>query len=94
MKRSTAIVVTLITSLLCGLPSLIMLCIGILALLGTQMPEVMAENPGTTPGDVTLGSGVFICFGLVLLIIPILVGFFSFRMSETKPITDMLEPLP
>lgn len=94
MTRATAIIVTILTALLCGLPSLLMLCIGAFALLGTQMPEVMAQNPESSPGEVMFGSWILICFGVVLLIVPILVGFFSFRLSATEAITDMTDPLP
>ena len=94
MTRTTAIIVTALTALICGLPSLLMLCLGAFALLGTQMPEVMAQNPESTPGEVMLGSWMLICFGGVLLAVPILVGFFSFRLSATEAITDMTDPLP
>lgn len=84
MNRTTAIIVTIVTALLCGLPSLVLMCLGAFALLGTQMPEVMAQNPTATPDEVMLGAGVMVCFGAVLLIIPILVGVFSFRMSKKE----------
>jgi len=94
MKRSTAIIMTIVASLACGLPSLIMVCIGAFALLGTQMPEVMASNPNANPGNVTLGAWMFICFGGVVLVIPILVGIFSFRLSASDDFPDnMAEPL-
>jgi len=84
MKRSTAIIVTIITTLACGLPSMILLCLGAFAMLGTQMPEVMAENPGSTTEEVMFGAGILICFGAVLLVIPLLVGVFSFQMSKPE----------
>ena len=84
MNRTTAIIVTTATALFCGLPSLVLMCFGVLALFGAQMPEVMAQNPASTPEEVMLGAGIFLCFGAVLLIIPILVGFFSFRMSKKE----------
>jgi len=93
MKRSTAIILTVVSSLLCGLPSLFLLCTGGLAIIGAQSPEVMAQNPGSS-GDVMTGSVMFICLGGVLLLIPILVGFFSFRMSKTEESAgnDMMPP--
>lgn len=86
MNRTTAIVATVITSLACGIPSLALLCLGGLALMGTQMPEVMAQNPGSSPDDVMMGAGMFLCLGAVLLVIPILVGVFSFRLSKKEDI--------
>ena len=84
MNRTTAMIVTIASALLCGIPSLILLCLGVMALLGTQMPEVMAQNPGSSAEDVVLGAGMFLCFGAVLLIVPILVGVFSFRLSKKE----------
>ena len=84
MNRTTATIATVVTSLACGVPSLILMCLGVLALMGTQMPEVMAQNPGSSAEEVSIGAGMFLCFGAVLLIIPILVGVFTFRMSKTE----------
>ena len=84
MKRSMAMIATILTTLLCGLPSIILLCMGVLAMFGTQVPEIMAQNPDSTTQDVMLGAGIFFCVGFLLLLIPILVGFFSFRMSQNE----------
>jgi len=83
MNRTVAIVITVVTALACGIPSFVLMCLGVFALLGAQMPEVMAQNP-STPEDVMLGAGVLLCFGGVLLIIPILVGILSFRFSKKE----------
>lgn len=93
MNRTTAMIVTIVSALLCGIPSLVLLCFGVLALFGTQMPEVMAQNPASTPEEVMLGAGMFLCFGAVLLIIPILVGIFSFRLSK-KEETASIDYIP
>ncbi|HSO14285.1 MAG TPA: hypothetical protein VLT51_18045 [Anaerolineales bacterium] len=95
MKRTTAIVLTIVTALACGIPSIVLMCLGVLALFGTQMPEVMAQNPASTPEEVMLGSGMLLCFGAVLLIIPILVGVFSFRLSkEEESATGSIDYIP
>ena len=94
MNRTTAIIVTIVTALACGVPAFILMCFGALALFGAQMPEVMAQNPGTTTGDVALGAGMFLCFGVVLLIIPILVGVFSFRLSKQEESSDIIDYIP
>lgn len=84
MNRTTAMIVTIVSALFCGIPSLVLMCFGVLALFGAQMPEVMAQNPTATPEEVMLGAGMFLCLGAVFLIIPILVGVFSFRMSKKE----------
>ncbi|HEY5729140.1 MAG TPA: hypothetical protein VIS72_03760 [Anaerolineales bacterium] len=96
MNRNVAIVVTIVTALACGIPSLILMCLGVLALFGTQMPEVMAQNPGSTAEEVMLGAGMFLCVGAVILIIPILVGIFSFRLSkkEESATVDTIDYIP
>lgn len=93
MNRSTAIIATIVTSLACGIPAFILMCLGGLAMLGTQMPEVMAQYPGSTMQEVVVGSGMFLCFGVVLLFVPILVGVFSFRLSK-KEQTDVIDYIP
>lgn len=92
MKRSTVITITGVTALACGLPSLIMICIGALALIGSQMPDVMAINPGN-PEQAILSAWLFVGCGAGLLFIPAAVGTFSFRTSEEEAITDLIEPL-
>lgn len=84
MNRTVAIALTIATTVACGLPSVVLMCLGVLALMGTQMPEVMAQNPGTTAEEITLGAAMFLCFGAVLLVVPILVGIFSFRFSKKE----------
>jgi len=84
MNRTVAIALTIATTVACGLPSVVLMCLGVLALLGTQMPDVMAQNPGSTPEQVTLGAVMFLCVGAILLVVPILVGIFSFRFSKKE----------
>jgi len=93
MNRTTAIILTVVSSLLCGLPSLFLLCVGGLAIVGAQSPEIMSQNSSSS-SDVMTGSLMFICGGGILLLIPILVGFFSFRMSKTEDTSgnDMMPP--
>lgn len=96
MNRATAIIVTVVTALACGIPSCVLMCFGVLALVGAQMPEVMAQNPGSTVEEVMLGAGMFLCVGAVFLIIPILVGVFSFRLAKKEePATiDTIDYIP
>jgi len=69
---------------------------GVFALFGTQMPEVMAQNPSSSPEEVMFGAGVLLCIGAVLLIIPILVGVFTFKFSKKEePATiDTIDYIP
>jgi len=94
MDRTVAMVLTIVTPLTCSIPSFKLLCLGVLALLGTRMPEVMVQHPGFTTEEVILGVIMILCAGTVLLLVPILVGFFSFRFSiEEEPASfDYIPP--
>lgn len=98
MNKNTAIGITIATALLCGCPGLVLAVMGIMAAFGSQVPEVMAQNPNS-PQDVLLGSGMFLCFGAILILIPIVAGILSFRAakSNTPPSSDFPsnnEPMP
>lgn len=82
MNRTTAIILTIVTALFCGLPGVGLMCFAAFGLFGTNMPGFYEQNPGATPQQAWLGASVFVCVGLLLLIIPILVGVFSMRMSK------------
>lgn len=83
MNKTTAIIITVLTSLCCGLPGLGLICFGGMAAMGTQMPEVMANN-ASTPEEVMLGVVMFLCGGLILLVIPVIAGIISFRMIKPE----------
>lgn len=82
MNRTTAIIVTAVSVLLCGCPGLGLAGLGIMAAFGSQMPEVMAQNAGT-PQEALLGAGMFVCFGGILILIPVLVGVLSLRNARS-----------
>ncbi len=92
MNKTTAIIITIVTALLCGCPGLVLAGIGVMAALGSQMPEVMAQNVNT-PQDVLLGSGIFVCFGGLMILIPVIVGFLSIRYAKSGE-PNMDEPMP
>ncbi len=82
MNRTAAIILTVATALLCGLPGIGLMCFAALGMLGTTTPGFYEQRPGSTPQQTLLGAGVFVCMGILLLVIPILVGVFSFKMSK------------
>ena len=92
MNKTTAIILTVVSALLCGCPGLVLAVMGVMAAFGSQMPEVMATNP-SSPEEVLLGSGMFICFGAILIVIPIIVGVFTLRSAKANE-PSMNEPLP
>jgi len=83
MNRTPAIIITVASAFLCGCPGLALAALGVMAALGSQMPEMMAQNQGT-PQEALFGAGIFICFGAVLMLIPIIVGILSIRTAKTE----------
>lgn len=91
-NKNTAMIVTVVTALLCGCCSLFMCIMGI----GTV----------TGNGTFTLGSGgdqpmppaagyAFLCLSIIAIIIPIVVGFFMLRKKPEASVTPSNnEPLP
>ena len=92
MNRTTAIVITVVTVLLCGCPGLVLVILGVLAAIGAQLPEVMAQN-AYAPQDVLIGAVMYLCFGGVLILIPVLVGFLSIRYAKPSE-PGINEPIP
>jgi len=93
MKKNTgAIVATILTSLLCGLPGLALACLGLLGALGTQMPGTTSL---TTKGfqDTLIGAILFIGGGLILVLIPIVVGLLTLR-NKRAPAPAYAAPVP
>ena len=93
MSRKTAIILTIITSLCCALPGLF-LCFN-----GTQM-MLMSDNPSYQAGfeagsdgmspDIILPIGIgLVCTSLLLITIPVFVGFFSLRKVKAN---NAIEP--
>jgi len=93
MNRTTAFILTLVTALFCGFPGLGLLCFSAVGAIGISRPGYYSLHPESTPQAGWLGVGIFVFFGIVLLVIPILVGVFSFNMSKS-PKPDINEPLP
>lgn len=69
-NRTIGIIITIATAVLCGCPGLFLAILGVLAATGSQMPSVMEQNPANTPQEVMLGAVMFLCFGVVLILIP------------------------
>jgi hypothetical protein len=78
-KKTTGIIATVVTSLLCGCPGLF-LCLGgalTAAGVGTYTTEILGTNSaGRTPPLYGFGG---LCLGIVLIAIPIVVGVLTLR---------------
>lgn len=82
MKKTFAIITTILVSLLCGLPGIILAGMGLLAFSGALLfPELVDTNQGTQQ-EVLLGSLVLIVPGIILILIPIVVGILTLRKRK------------
>jgi hypothetical protein len=82
MNRTTAIILTVATALLCGCPGLFVCLGGVLAAvgLGTYATGLMGTtSSGATPAWYGVAG---ICGGLILIAIPVIVGFVTLRKKK------------
>ncbi len=83
MKKA-GIIATIVTSLLCGLPGLALACFGLVGVVGSQLPGY-SYRPGTGIQDTALGAVMFIGGGILLILIPIVVGIVTLVTRRKNP---------
>lgn len=87
-NRTTGIVITVIAVLLFGCPGLICLCSGaIAALMGLSGDPNYYFGVDTEPTSTLIGGLFFICLSVILIAIPVIVGFLTVK-RETQPDGD------
>jgi hypothetical protein len=83
MKKTGAIIATVVTTLLCGLPGLGLACWGLV-----DVVTKTASPSGISTQDLLLGAFGYICGGTVLVLIPLVVGLVSLRKKPAPaPVT-------
>ena len=91
-KRTLGIILTIVTVLFCGCPGLFLCLFGGLtaAGLGTYTTDVL----GTTgAGQLPTGYGYgFLCAGVILVAIPIIIGIVMLRKPKVVPPADNVPP--
>ena len=99
-KRTTGIIATVATALLCGCPGLASLCFGAFFAVISRIPGAEIDMFGSNDPARALNYGIGgVCLGIVFIIIPIVVGFLMLRKKpETAPVTPPApspdEPVP
>lgn len=84
MNRNTAMIATGATALLCGCPGLVTCFSGVVFAIVSQIPGADIDMMGSSDPQSALLYGLgSMCFGLVLVLIPVAVGFFTLR---NKPV--------
>jgi hypothetical protein len=95
-KRTTGIIATVVTGLLCGCPGLASLCWGGLSAVISFIPGAQIDMFGSQDPRSALFSGLgAVCLGVVFVAIPVVVGFLTLRdkpAAPPPPVSD--EPIP
>ncbi len=91
-KKTTGIIATVATALLCGCPGLFGLCFGLISAAASQIPGSEIDVFGSSDPQSALTMGlVTLCVGIIFIAIPIVVGFVTLRK---KPASEVLPPQP
>ena len=90
-SRSKGLLATIAAVVLCGCPGLLLCIFGGLVAAGAPVNTELNGVSNTT--TLPAGYGVaFLCLALILIAIPVVVGFLTLRTKPTAPVTN--EPLP
>jgi outer membrane biosynthesis protein TonB len=93
-KRTTAIIATVVTGLLCGCPGLAVLCFGALAIPISFTPGAQIDVFGSNDPQSLLTTGIVgLCLGILLIAIPVIVGFTTLR-NRPAPAGMVVPPAP
>ncbi len=95
-KKTTGIIATVATTLLCGCPGLFMCAFGVWGATGT-LPYTTEVNGVSGAGTLPSTYGfVMLCLSLIFIVIPIIVGFVTLRKkpeANVEPI-EPGQPIP
>jgi hypothetical protein len=92
-KRTVGLVATAITALLCGCPGLISLCFGAMFAITGSIPGSDIDIGGSSDPAAAVGLGlVGICVGVLLIVVPAAVAFFTLRNRTPKIETPPMPP--
>lgn len=92
-QKTIGIIATIAAVVLCGCPGLAVLCTGSLASAGALLPDTEVDDPKMA----MVGGLLMLCVGLLMLIVPFVVGYFTLRARPVPARTEIIdydEPLP
>jgi biopolymer transport protein ExbB/TolQ len=94
-KRTTSIVITLVTVFLCGCPGLFGLCFGAIFVFAGIVPGSNINiNGSSNPADAIKMGLVALCLGIIFVAIPAVVAFTTLRKKKLATAGNINEPLP
>jgi hypothetical protein len=89
-KRTTGIIATVATVLLCGFPGLVGLCFGAFFALVGMIPGSDIDIFGRNNPRSAIGFGIFLlCFSIIFIAIPVVVGVLTLRNKSKE---NVIEP--
>ena len=98
-KKTTGLIATIATALLCGCPGLIGLCMGAMFALVGAIPGSNIDIGGSSDPSAAIGTGLaMLCGGVIFIAIPIVVGFVTLRKkpeeatSVSTPVSETTPP--
>lgn len=96
-NRTTAIILTVVSVLLCGCPGIGACIFG--ALIAAQVPFTTTVNGYSSTQPLPIGYGIgLICLAVIFVVIPIVVGVLTLRKKKVKDaqveVLPPSEPLP
>lgn len=93
-NRTAGIIATIAAVLLCGCPGLFSLCWGAIAIPVSLIPGSDIDLFGSDDAQAAFAFGIVaLCLGILLVAIPVVVGFVTLRgKKEPAPLSD--EPIP
>ncbi len=93
-NRTTAIILTVVSVLLCGCPGIAFCIAGVMTLFG-MMPYSTTVNGYTNNGIIPSWYGfVGLCLSIILVAIPIVVGVLTLRKKKTGTEASYSDVLP
>ncbi len=94
-KKTTGIIATVATVLLCGCPGLFGLCFGATSALAGMMPDAEIDVFGSSDPSSAITMGIVtLCGSIIFIAIPIVVGFLTLRNKPEEDVIDYIEPMP
>ncbi len=93
-NRTTAIIATVASVVLCGLPGLCLCLFGALTAAGLMNGESTFNGITQTGTVPTTWGFVMLCAALLLILIPVVVAFLTLRRKPAPPVMPPNEPIP
>jgi len=94
-KKTTGLIATSASALLCGCPGLFGLCMGSTSLIASVLPNADIDVFGSNdPASAATMGFVFLCLSVIFIAIPIVVGVVTLRKpKEETPAVVVVEPV-